>query len=264
MAREGLLIDFGDDALAPLTISSVQVAEQAREEVATVSAPVAPSAAPPVVVEEEGPVGTLRAMFPAYNRDVLATIYGVCDSNLEAAVQQLLEMSEPAAAATTGTADGSAPAEAQSDEALALALFKQFASDLENQLASDGYTGPIPPEVRNDPVRYEAFVRQQFEREAAREGSTLNTRIHRWGGGGGGQIASAGRPTTTSVVERVRKMRLGALKGVRGSRLGGRWQTVDVEDGHTSLLGGNDGSGSDATSRPREVVLEDGVVRVRK
>jgi hypothetical protein len=100
-------------------------------------------------------------MFPDYDRDVLSSVLAM-SGGVDDAIQQLLEM---------GGGGGGAPGvQHQSDEELALALFKQFADDLERQLGR-----PIPADVRRDPVRYEAFVREHFERELAREGSQLSS-----------------------------------------------------------------------------------------
>eukprot|EP00965_Chrysotila_dentata_P122571 4051185-Pleurochrysis_carterae.AAC.1 len=59
---------------------------------------------------------------------------------MESAIGQLLAMSDPAAAAREEAAVESSA----SDEELAMALFKQFAEELENQLDT-----PIPPEARD-------------------------------------------------------------------------------------------------------------------
>ena len=70
------------------------------------------------------------------------------------AVQQLLEM---------GDADAPPPTDAMlagnidSDEELAMALFRQFAEEM-------GPVPGMPEDVKNDPVRYEAYVREHFER----------------------------------------------------------------------------------------------------
>ena len=73
---------------------------------------------------------------------------------VEMAVQQLLEM---------GDADAPPPTDAMlagnidSDEELAMALFRQFAEEM-------GPVPGMPEDVKNDPVRYEAYVREHFER----------------------------------------------------------------------------------------------------
>ncbi len=85
-----------------------------------------------------------------------------------------------------------------------MALFKQFADDLVQQLGR-----PVPPEVRDDPVKYEAFIREQFERELGNSDSRLASQAlamyesqgPRGGGGGGG-----GKPADKEgFLERMRK-----------------------------------------------------------
>jgi len=168
-------------ALAPLQITPAMMA-QARATQSS-GAP-RPAPGPPAAEVQPLPaagndedIDTLAAMFPDYDRDVLASVLAM-SNGLDDAIQQLLEMG---GGALEGVANN------ESDEELALALFKQFAEDLEQQLGR-----PIPDDVRNDPVRYEAFVRDHFERELARDGSQLSTRA--------AQVSSP--PTGTAHVPR--------------------------------------------------------------
>jgi hypothetical protein len=99
-------------------------------------------------------------------------------------------------------------AEGDTDEQLALALFKQFADDLENQIGER-----IPPDVLNDPVRYEAFVREQFERQLGRDNSRVNqqaaqlyARDYSASASQGGTAPHDARSRQESLLERVKKM----------------------------------------------------------
>ena len=86
------------------------------------------------------------------------------------AVQQLLEM---------GDADAPPPTDAMlagnidSDEELAMKLFRQFADEMGPQLGV-----LVPDNVRNDPQLYEAFVREHFQRELARPDSQVTARAN--------------------------------------------------------------------------------------
>lgn len=110
------------------------------------------------------PVLQLQAMFPDLDREVLECVLSSCNGSLEAAISQLLEMSDPEASGNGGDVGDTF----ESDEQLALALFHQFADDLEQQLGE-----PIPPEVRADSERYEAFVRAHFDRALSQQDSSL-------------------------------------------------------------------------------------------
>lgn len=158
-------------SLAPLQITPAMMA-QAQ---ANSGEPRVPQPMP----EHDGAEGvdSLSSMFPDYDRDVLASILAT-SGGVEEAIQQLLEMANPAPPPgrderTDGAArdDEFGTGSYTSDEELAMALFKQFADDLERQLGR-----PIPSEVRSDPIRYEAFVREHLERELARSGSQLTSR----------------------------------------------------------------------------------------
>jgi len=207
-------------SLAPLVISPDVVAAQARERADETSAFVSNDAGG----DGEDPVKQLQAMFPDYDLEVVRAVFLSCDSEVEQAVQQLLEMGgqathRPAVADEPELAGG----QLETDEQLALALFKQFAEDLEQQLNT-----PIPPEVRDDPVRYEAFIREQFERELAREGSTLNSRFEGLYEDAGGASAEVKSDRQATILERVKKM----PSLFRSNRM----NTVAVDEGARPLL----------------------------
>jgi len=152
-------------------------------------------------------------MFPDYDREVLSSVLST-SASLEDAIQELLEMG------------GGHDAHGHSDEELAIALFKQFAQDLEAQLGR-----PIPPEVRDDPVRYEAFVREHFERELARDGSQLSSRAMQMfasNHSASGSPAPMAPAQQEGFLERMRKMP--SLWGK------GRVGMVNVDDGAKPLL----------------------------
>merc|ERR1719393_552710 len=114
-----------DLSLQPLVISPEMAANarQAQEQAAQ---------------EQDANVEQLKAMFPDYDADVLSSILATVGGNMEAAVQQLLEMAN---------GDTAAPPEVggiDSDEELAMALFRQFADDLSSQLGV-----AVPEDVQN-------------------------------------------------------------------------------------------------------------------
>jgi hypothetical protein len=157
-------------SLAPLQITPAMMAQARAAQAAAPGPATAPPPRPPpppmASLNAGENVDTLAAMFPDYDRDVISSVLEM-SGGLDVAIQQLLEMG--GGAPEDG---GDRPsARHQSDEELALALFKQFADELEQQLGR-----PIPADVRNDPVRYEVFVREHFERELARDGSQLSSR----------------------------------------------------------------------------------------
>eukprot|EP00962_Isochrysis_galbana_P042726 scaffold16054_cov127-Isochrysis_galbana.AAC.7 len=158
-------------SLAPLQITPAMMAQARAAQAAAPGSAAAPPPPPPMRTFQPTAspnagedLNTLAAMFPDYDRDVISSVLAM-SGGLDDAIQQLLEMGGGA------PEDGIPGTQHQSDEELALALFKQFAEDLEQQLGR-----PIPADVRNDPVRYEAFVREHFERELARDGSQLSSR----------------------------------------------------------------------------------------
>lgn len=174
---------------------------------------------------EEEPVNQLQAMFPDYDKEVLNSVFISCDSNIEETIQQLLEMGGQVT--SRDSAEGfldTTSATFDSDEQLALALFKQFAEDLSNQLQT-----PIPPEVRDDPQRYEAFVREQFERELQSGNSDVLTRHVEQLFRNAEQSPEAATPANKAgFLDRVKKM----PSLWRPNRLG----MVAVTDGSTPLL----------------------------
>ena len=105
-------------------------------------------------------------MFPDFDQDVLESVLVTNSFDFDTTIEQLLEMGSGGGGGGGGESVG-----VNSDEEIAMALFHQFADDLENQLSI-----PIPPEVRADPERYERFVREQFEAQLARNDSSLARR----------------------------------------------------------------------------------------
>ena len=82
---------------------------------------------------------------------VTQAVLDSCDGSVETAIASLLDMgsSTPRAAL-----EDAAAAQVDADEELALALFRQFAEEMESE---------VPADVRNDPDRYEAFARERYD-----------------------------------------------------------------------------------------------------
>jgi len=170
MSYEPPLID-----LAPLVITP-QIAAAVRAQEPEAPLTITPQIAATVRAEEQPPAETggavdqLKAMFPDYDSEVLASVLAIQEGNVEMAVQQLLEM---------GDADAPPPTDAMlagnidSDEELAMQLFRQFADEMGPQLGVS-----VPDNVRNDPELYEVFVREHFERELARPDSQVTVRAN--------------------------------------------------------------------------------------
>lgn len=215
---------YDPPSLAPLLITP-EITAAARANQAAARRDQMPASAPHAHPSDD--VEQLAAMFPDYDREVLSSVLAAA-GNMELAVQQLLEMggAEPQSAEE---ADDFAVAQlqaelqaeqAETDEELALRLFRQFADDLSNQLRE-----PIPQEVRDDPVRYEQFIRQQFERELLREGSQLSQRAESLFsfGGSGSREGDGVLPKKQGLLDRMKKMPFFTSK-------------VGVEDGEKPLL----------------------------
>ena len=147
-------MSYEPPSLAPLMITP-DLAAQAR---ANVGSEAPPAQSPSSGGSESQGLADLQAMFPDYDREVLAVILSDHDGNVENAVTQLLQMAEGGDGIGGGGGGGGGESGVMdADEELAWALMQQFASDLEEQLGEE-----IPPEIRSDPVRYEAFVKERF------------------------------------------------------------------------------------------------------
>ena len=166
-------------------------------------------------------------MFPSYDRDVLGSILAMHEGQFEAAMEALLEMGDPdggggAAAVAPSTARELGLPELNTDEELAMALFHQFAEDLEQQLSE-----PIPDSVKADPVAYEAFIRTHFERHLADSSSQIGQRMQ--------QTLDTNRSLNeraggrSGFLDRVKRMNLG-----RGRRT--QIAVVGVDQGNAPLL----------------------------
>ena len=104
-----------------------------------------------------------------------------------------------------------------------MALFHQFAEDLEQQLSE-----PIPDSVKADPVAYEAFIRTHFERHLADSSSQIGQRMQQTLDTNRSLNERAGRPlrlprpreadepgTRTSHADRRRRRRPGQRAAAR-------------------------------------------------
>ena len=113
-------------------------------------------------------------------------------------------------------------------------LFRQFADEMGPQLGVS-----VPDNVRNDPERYEAFVREHFERELARPDSQVTARAN--------QALESNQTLRNQFEQRGgRQGFLERMKAAVGG--GGRAQVsvVAVEQGTQSLLA-NDYHGNSAS-----------------
>ncbi len=115
-----------------------------------------------------------------------------------------------------------------------MALFHQFAEDLEQQLSE-----PIPDSVKADPVAYEAFIRTHFERHLADSSSQIGQRMQ--------QTLDTNRSLNeraggrSGFLDRVKRMNLG-----RGRRT--QIAVVGVDQGNAPLLA-NDHAAHDDSDR---------------
>ena len=230
MSYEQPLID-----LAPLVITP-QIAAAVRAQEPEAPLTITPQIAATVRAEEQPPAETggavdqLKAMFPDYDSEVLASVLAIQEGNVEMAVQTLLEM---------GDADAPPPTDAMlagnidSDEELAMQLFREFADEMGPQLGVS-----VPDSVRNDPALYEVFVREHFERELARPDSQVTARANQ---------ALESNQTLRNQFEQ-RGGRQGFLERMKAAVAGGgraQVSMVAVEQGTQSLLA-NDYQGNSA------------------
>ena len=232
MSDEQPLIDLAPLVITPQMAAAVQA--QQPEAPLSITPQIAaavqeqPAAAP---AGTGGAVDQLKAMFPDYDTEVLSSVLAIQEGNVEMAVQQLLEM---------GDADAPPPTDAMlagnidSDEELAMELFRQFADEMGPQLGVS-----VPDNVRNDPQLYEAFVREHFERELARPDSQVTARANQ---------ALESNQTLRNQFEQ-RGGRQGFLERMKAAVAGGgraQVSVVAVEQGTQSLLA-NDCHGSSAS-----------------
>ena len=102
---------------------------------------------------------TLVETFPQFDKEVLASVLATCDGNVEAAMEQVLAMGDGnAVTSESGT---------NADEELAMAIFQEFANELDINLRKKGT--PIPEDVRNDPEKYHNFVLAEMQKLESKE-----------------------------------------------------------------------------------------------
>ena len=226
MSYEPPLID-----LAPLVITPQMAAAVHAQQTEALPSITPQTAAAAPAEETGGAVDQLKGMFPDYDTEVLASVLAIQEGNVEMAVQQLLEM---------GDADAPPPTDAMlagnidSDEELAMQLFRQFQDEMGPQLGVS-----VPDNVRNDPELYEVFVREHFERELARPDSQVTARANQ---------ALESNQTLRSQFEQ-RGGRQGFLERMKAAVAGGgraQVSVVAVEQGTQSLLA-NDYQGNSAS-----------------
>ena len=176
-----------DLSLTPLTIQPGMMMAQAT-----------PPAAPAGGAAGQDNISQLAAMFPDLDRDVLGSVLTMAENNLEAAIEQLLEMTGQGGGGGGGGGGGPMPGARtvmSQDEELARAMYLQFAVDLEQELNLK-----VPDEVRNDPELYQAFVASALADHESRmaSGSAGGGGSSSGGGGGGG-----GGGGEASLAERI-------------------------------------------------------------
>jgi len=135
----------------------------------------------------------LQGMFPDFDLDVVESVLNACGGDMETVVSQLLEMNGGPAAEPSHRVD--------SDEELAMLLFQQFAEDIESHLNE-----PIPPDIRNDPRRFEAFVREKLESALQQEDSSFARQANQLFQTSAGESFAA-RGGKEGFLDRLKKMR---------------------------------------------------------
>ncbi len=191
-------------SLAPLVITP-DLAAQARAaaQAAPAAPPPAPPTTPPPAPGSEG-VETLAAMFPTYEKEILSIILADHDNNVEAAIEQLLQMGE-GGGGVGGGGGGGGGGDVDLDEELAFALMQQFAADLEAELGEE-----IPADVRSDPARYDAFVQERFA--AALQGNQDSALARRANSLVDSSSAAQQRGGKAGFLERLRNRTKGAAR----------------------------------------------------
>ena len=134
-------------------------------------------------------VETLKSMFPNFDADVLESVLAVCDHNVEAAIEQLMQMDPQQATTSESGTDA--------DEELAYAAFQQFAVELEQDLRKRGKE--IPAGISSDPVKYQAFIIEQMQQL---ENAELQKRLGKVRGGKESFMRRFSKPSAAKGVFR--------------------------------------------------------------
>jgi len=152
-----------------------------------------------------GGVTQLVELFPSYDTGVLEAILASCDGNVEAAIASLLDMGSASESGPVPDDSGAVAAQVNADEELALALFRQFAEELDES---------IPEEVRADPDQYEAYAREHYDQFVEDQGAQ---------GAGGSTAAPSARVfkklggfKMSSLVGRIGKKKNMAFTSIEG------------------------------------------------
>ncbi|KAL1510277.1 hypothetical protein AB1Y20_006599 [Prymnesium parvum] len=207
-------------SLQPLLITPAMVARaRANDERNGVMHQHASHAAPASADQVE----QLKSMFPDFDSDVLSSVLATCGGNMESAVSQLLEMNGGPASSTPQES------ELDMDEELAAALFQSFAEDLESSLGTS-----IPADIKADPEKFEAFVRQHLETALKDTSSPMAAQANHLFKATGASEAFVSRGGKDGFLDRIKGMTL--LKGGRGMNM----VKVDNSAAKKSLLD-NDG-----------------------
>lgn len=204
--------DMADDlSLAPLQIGPGMMPPQAP--------PPAQPVPQPAPANTNDTIAQLNAMFPDFDKDVIGSVLGLCDGNMDAALEQLLEMGGgPPAGAAGGPPSGNNMNE---DEQLARAMDMEFATQIERELGLQ-----VPDVVRSDPEMYQAFIASALADAEERAVAS----------GAGGAGGSAGQQPA-SIAERVfasQQQNSGSLTAKHGGGSGGMAGFLDRFRGKAS------------------------------
>jgi len=231
-------MSYEPPSLAPLTITP-DMAAMAQRNASQQPAPLtasdfaeAPVAEPPSSGPDPG-VDQLAEMFPDYDKDVIASVLTMCGNSVDSAMEQLLEMGGGGG----GGGGGPAPSESgmDADEELAMALFHQFASEMEEQMRKEKRT--IDPAIKADPQRYQEFVMANASR-----GGELERRVQAaFGSSGSGSSSASGNPSNQkSFLERFKRGDLFSRKAAPIMGTSTRVKVVAVGSGAGSSGARND------------------------
>jgi len=156
----------------------------------------APAQAPPSDTGRGGGGGggaaQLLELFPAYDAGVLEAVLASCDGNVESAIAQLLDMGP----GTTPRAQTNDPqSQIDTDEEVAMALFRQFAEELEEE---------VPDDVRADPQQYEAYAQERYEQFVAQQSQPYVL-------GADGAGGSSGSAPSSSVYQKLSGFKMSSM-----------------------------------------------------
>jgi len=193
-----------DLSLQPLQITP-EMARAARQEV---------EAEPQPSQSQDEQLAQLKAMFDNYDDEVVASILAANGNDMELTIQHLLDMG------ADGPSDYPAAVTLDTDEELALMLFQQFAEDAE-----------VPDDVKEDPARYEAWIKAKFTEQFEQPDSAMNSRLD--------QLMDERPEVAREVKERGKTAFMERMKSLPGFGRRSGLGVVKIEQGTTPLLNSN-------------------------